>query len=61
MVKDLGRGGGRGRGAWEVEERGVVEGGLDLILLYMFIIYYFIFYLYIIYWICLIILYDWNI
>ena len=26
MVKDLGRGGGRGRGAWEVEERGVVEG-----------------------------------
>jgi hypothetical protein len=45
MVKDLGRGGGRGRGAWEVEERGVVEGGLDLILLYilLFIILYFIF------------------
>ena len=37
MVKDLGRGGGRGRGAWEVEERGMVEGevmgGIDLILL----------------------------
>lgn len=42
MVKDLGRGGGRGRGAWEVEERGVVEGGVrfDIIIYFYYLLFY---------------------
>ena len=42
MVKDLGRGGGRGRGAWEVEERGVGGRGVrfDIIIYFYYLLFY---------------------